>query len=81
MLAFTLHPIKKAILKLESRSCTLADCFLGLVQLGAAINKLPENDYRTFRHQCIAIFNKRYREFADPLYLLSFFLHPGYKGN
>jgi hypothetical protein len=80
-LAFALHPIKKAILKLESQSCTLADCFFGLVELGAAINKLPTNDYITFRRQCIAIFNKRYIEFADPLYLLSFFLHPGYKGN
>jgi hypothetical protein len=75
-----LHPIKKAILKLESQSCVLADCFIGLVQLGTAIKKLPENDYFTFRRQCIAIFNKRYTEFSDPLYLLSFFLHPGYKG-
>src|SRR2546430_6939913 len=47
-LAFALHPIKKAILKLESQSCTLADCFIGLAQLGAAINKLPENDYHVF---------------------------------
>ena len=47
-LAFTLHPIKKAILVLESQSCTLADCFLGLAQLGAAIKKLPENDCHAF---------------------------------
>ena len=79
-LAFALHPIKKAILTLESQSCTLADCFLGLARLGAAIKNLPENDYSVFRRQSIAIFNKRYAEFADPLYLLSFFLHPGYKG-
>ncbi|PKB96716.1 hypothetical protein RhiirA5_385157 [Rhizophagus irregularis] len=38
-----------------------------------------EKDYCVFRHQSIAIFNKRYAEFADLLYLLSFFLHPGYK--
>jgi hypothetical protein len=80
VLAFALHPIKKAILRLESQSCTLADCFIGLIQLGAAINKLPKNDCRVFRRQCIAIFNKRYNEFADPVYLLCFFLHPGYKG-
>ncbi|RIA92115.1 hypothetical protein C1645_821092 [Glomus cerebriforme] len=66
-------------LKLESQSCILVDCFLELAQLGTAIKKLPEHDYFTFRHQCIAIFNKCYTEFADPLYLLSFFLHPGYK--
>ena len=47
-LAFALHPIKKAILNLESQSCSFADCFLGLVQLGAAIKNLPENDYFTF---------------------------------
>ncbi|CAG8723625.1 5049_t:CDS:2, partial [Rhizophagus irregularis] len=47
-LAFALHPIKKAILTLESQSCTLADCLLGLAQLGAAIKTLPENDYCVF---------------------------------
>jgi hypothetical protein len=75
-----LHPIKKAILRLESQTCTLGDCFIGLAQLGAAINKLPQNDYHDFRRQCIAIFNKRYIEFDDPMYLLCFFLHPGYGG-
>ena len=80
ILAFTLHPVKKAILTLESQSCILSNCFLGLAQLGAAIKKLSENDCCVFCHQCIAIFNKRYTEFADPIYLLSFFLHPNYKG-
>ncbi|GBB85292.1 hypothetical protein RclHR1_11850007 [Rhizophagus clarus] len=75
-LAFALHPIKKAILKLESQSCILADCFIGLVQLGAAIKKLLENNYFTFHYQCIIIFNKHYVEFANLLYLLCFFLHP-----
>ncbi|GBB85293.1 hypothetical protein RclHR1_11850008 [Rhizophagus clarus] len=51
-LTFALHPIKKAILKLESQSCIFADYFIGLVQLGAAIKKLPENDYFTFCYQC-----------------------------
>ena len=30
-LSFTLHPLKKAIADLESRDCTLSDCFIGLV--------------------------------------------------
>ena len=79
-MAFALHPIKKAILKLESQSCMLYDCFLGLAQLGAAIKNLSKNDCFIFRRQCIAIFNKRYIEFANPIYLLSLFLHPDYKG-
>jgi hypothetical protein len=79
-LAFTLRPIKQSIAEFESQSCTLADCFLGLVKLGAAIKKLLNNDYRTFRQQCISIFNHHYAEFADPIYLLCFFLHPSYTG-
>ncbi|RIA78711.1 hypothetical protein C1645_842544 [Glomus cerebriforme] len=48
VLAFALHPIKKAILKLELQSCILANCFLELAQLEAAIKKLSEYDYFTF---------------------------------
>ncbi|CAG8816932.1 30325_t:CDS:2, partial [Racocetra persica] len=44
-LAFVLHPIKLAISILESQNCSLADCFIGLVYLGAAIRRLSENDY------------------------------------
>src|SRR5271154_48628 len=79
-LAFTLRPIKQSIAVLEFQSCTLADCFLGLARLGAAIKKLPDNDHHTFRHQCISIFNRHYTEFADLIYLLCFFLHPSYTG-
>ena len=58
---------------LVARVATLADCFLGLARLGAAIKKLPENDYRSFRKQAIAIFNKRFTEFDDNAYILCFF--------
>ncbi|CAG8627876.1 1131_t:CDS:2, partial [Dentiscutata heterogama] len=34
-----------AISILELQNCSLADCFVGLVHLGAAIRRLPENDY------------------------------------
>jgi len=47
-LTFILHPIKLAISTLESQDCSLADCFIGLVCLEAAIKKLPENDHCTF---------------------------------
>ncbi|PKK62093.1 hypothetical protein RhiirC2_790877 [Rhizophagus irregularis] len=32
VLVFTLRPIKQSIAALESQSCTLADCFLGLAK-------------------------------------------------
>lgn len=77
-LAFVLRPIKIAISILESRNCSLSDCFVGLVRLGAAIKRLPENDYRSFRQQAITIFNRRFAEFDDDAYIVCFFLHPGY---
>ena len=79
-LSFALHPLKKAIADLESRNCTLSDCFIGLIQLGAAIKKLSDTDYHIFRQQSIAIFNRRFNDFNDNTYLLCFFLHPNYKG-
>jgi len=78
--SFTLHPIRKCITTLESRNCTLADYFLGLVHLGAAIKKLPTNDYQVFRRECIQIFNNRFAEFDDDVWLVCFFLHPGFNG-
>jgi len=75
-----LRPVKQSIAALESQTCTLADCFFGLAKLGAAIKKLPDNDYQVFHRQCISIFNRHYAEFADPIYLLCFFLHPSYTG-
>jgi hypothetical protein len=79
-LAFILYPVKLAISTLESQDCSLADCFIGLARLGAAIKNLPKNDHCTFRQQSIAIFNKRFADFDDNAYILCFFLHPGYKG-
>jgi hypothetical protein len=79
-LSFVLYPIKKSIINLESKQCTLSDCFIGLAQLGAALKNLPDSDHRIFKQQSIAIFNKRFGEFKDNNYLLCFFLHPNHKG-
>ena len=79
-LAFALYLLKKSIATLESQTSTLADCYLGLARLGAAIKKLPKNDHREFRQNCVAIFNRRFIEFDDDAYLLCFFLHPGING-
>ena len=80
VLAFILHPLKKSIATLKSQTCTLADCYLGLAQLGAAIKKLPKNNHKKFQQNCIAIFNRRFKEFDDDVYLLCFFLHPDTNG-
>jgi hypothetical protein len=48
--------------------------------LEAAIKKLPRNNHQEFRQKCITIFNKRFKEFDDDVYLLCFFLHPGING-
>ncbi|CAG8652458.1 16000_t:CDS:2, partial [Racocetra fulgida] len=69
-----------AISILESQDCLLADCFIGLVHLGAEIKKLPKNDYHSFRQQTITIFNRRFAEFDDNTYILYFILHPRYTG-
>ncbi|CAG8834867.1 26045_t:CDS:2, partial [Gigaspora margarita] len=72
------HTIYNSILTLESRDCSLANCFIDLACLGAAIRGLPENDYRNFCQQAIAIYNRRFAKFDDDAYILCFFLHPGY---
>ena len=38
ILAFVLNPLRKAILSLEARTATLADCYLNIAKLEAAIN-------------------------------------------
>ncbi|CAG8734958.1 427_t:CDS:2, partial [Dentiscutata erythropus] len=44
-----------------------------LVRLEAAIKRLLENDYHSFRQQVITIFNRRFAEFDDDAYILCFF--------
>jgi len=66
-------------LALEHHSASLADCFFGLVQLGAAIKKIPQHSVSFYNH-CISKMNSRLKEFDDGKYLLAFFLHPLYRG-
>jgi hypothetical protein len=75
-----LLPIKNAILAVEATNSTLADAYMNLIKIAAAIQNLPTDEYRGFRNHCIEKFNHRFDEFNDPAYQLSFFLHPAYKG-
>jgi|GraSoiStandDraft_46_1057282.scaffolds.fasta_scaffold13504_2 hypothetical protein len=74
-----LKPIKEAVRCLEMKSTTLADCFCQLIKLSFSIKNLPEST-SAFRNQCIAIFNKRWKQFNFNLYMLAYLLHPQYRG-
>ncbi|CAG8833046.1 776_t:CDS:1, partial [Cetraspora pellucida] len=75
-----LFPIKEAILAVEANHSTLADCYINLVKIVMAIQNLPIDKYKGFHNECIKKFNKWFEEFNDPIYQLTYFLHPAYKG-
>src|SRR2546429_3549559 len=51
--------IKKALKCLEFKSTTLANCFIEIIKLYAAIKDLPEIHQVSFHKECIEIFNRR----------------------
>jgi len=64
---------------LESRTSTLADCYIHLVSLAGAIYRLSIQNVE-FKCYCIQKFNERWNEFSNDTNLLAFFLHPQYRG-
>lgn len=82
ILCNVLKPLKEATICVEAKTTNMADCYLQLCRVGAAIKNLPENDAPEFRQYCINTFNKRWHEFAEfEGYLLCYYLHPKYRGN
>jgi hypothetical protein len=75
-----LSPAKNAIKALEFTTTTLADCFMELAKMAKAISQISLFQDIEFKSKCIAIFNKRWKEFDTDVYLLAFFLHPKYRG-
>jgi hypothetical protein len=73
ILAFVLEPLRKAVLALEVRSATLANCFLSLARLAAMLNKLPKSFNPHFRSHCVKVINERFNEFDDDKYITCFF--------
>jgi len=65
--------------QLESRHATIADCYVALIKIAAAINRL--SNVNLFKSKAIKIYNSRFKEFATPLYQLAYYLHPLYRGN
>ncbi|GBC13550.1 ribonuclease H-like domain-containing protein [Rhizophagus irregularis DAOM 181602=DAOM 197198] len=74
VLGFVLDPLRKAVLSLESRRATLADCFLSLARLAATLKKLPKSLNPAFRSHCIKVINERFDEFDDDKYITCFFM-------
>ena len=74
-----LNPAKNAVKILESNTITLADCFIELLKMAQAISAISFHNLN-FKQKCIAIFNKRWKEFDINIYILAFFLHPKYRG-
>ena len=77
-----LKPIKNAIEILESKTITLANCFLQLCRLAFIINHILTtiDIYENFRNYCIDQFNERWKEFEHPIFIFFYFLHPLYRG-
>ncbi len=76
-----IKPIKELIVKLEGRTANLGECYFSLVKLAASANKISLEHHKSFRNHCINNLNKRFSEFDFDEYLLSYFLHPGFRGN
>ncbi|PKY62866.1 hypothetical protein RhiirA4_490174, partial [Rhizophagus irregularis] len=78
-LAKLLRPIKNAILMLEGNQTNLADAFIQMVRLGYVIKKFNSSNLISLQQHAIQAFNKRWEEFDISLYLLAYFLHPGFR--
>ncbi|CAG8830084.1 33530_t:CDS:2, partial [Racocetra persica] len=75
-----IYPAKEAITAVESKSTTLADVYIKLVQLASAIHCIPlETDHIEFRKICIQIYNRRWDEFDFEIFKLGYFFHPKYR--
>ncbi|RHZ48736.1 hypothetical protein Glove_543g99 [Diversispora epigaea] len=74
-----LLPIKKAIINLEHKLTTLANCFINLVIMATAIKELSQISNQNFSKECQNVFDKRWKEFNFNYYLLAYFLHLKYR--
>lgn len=74
-------PVKRAVKNVEFQSTTLADVFVELIKIAVTIQEIPALFNDQFRRDCIALYNKRWKQFDTDLYLLAYFFHPIYRGN
>ncbi|UZO14852.1 uncharacterized protein OCT59_006296 [Rhizophagus irregularis] len=74
-------PVKRAVKDVEFQGTILADVFIELVKMAIAVQDIPAPLNDQFRRDCIAIYNKRWKQFDTDLYLLAYFFHPTYRGD
>jgi hypothetical protein len=79
-LAQVLKPIKETITMLEADTTTLADCYLGYIKIAAVIKTMPKDQHTMFYRTCVSIFNDRFKMYDYDEYLLTYYLHPKYRG-
>lgn len=83
LLCKAVRPISDAICRLQSRDASLADCQIELLRIGYDLQEICDEDTGfdsedsiQFRKNLVDAFNVRYREYADPLYVVALSLHP-----
>ncbi|RHZ76441.1 hypothetical protein Glove_197g113 [Diversispora epigaea] len=77
-IASILKPVKELTNVLEARDANLADCFIGLIKLGAKINQISFGNL--WKSIIISNYNRRLGEFINRNYILAYWLHPLYRG-
>lgn len=76
-----MEQLRNTVLFLEKKDVTLADCFIMLVRLAAKINKMScELGIIGFKNNCIKVMNTRWESFDINPYILTYWLHPAYRG-
>jgi hypothetical protein len=76
-----MKPLAYAMSLIQSRSCTMADCYLILAYLHLVTNEYAvSTDARMFGRYVSKVANIRLNEFKNDLYLCAFYLHPKYRG-
>jgi hypothetical protein len=75
-----LGPVKSVVKFLKFKITSLTDCFVKLIKLSKKIKSLPPVSDYEFKHKCVELFNKRWKEFDIQLYILAYLLHPCYGG-
>ncbi|RHZ83156.1 hypothetical protein Glove_99g365 [Diversispora epigaea] len=78
-IASILKPVKELTNVLEARDANLADCFIGLIKLGAKINQISFGN--PWKSIIISNYNRHLGEFINRSYILAYWLHPLYRGH
>ena len=77
LLLKVLEQLKKTILSVEASDTNYADCFIALIHLANDIKHWVR--LNCFRNHAINSINERWKSFDNMPFILTYFLHPGYR--